>query len=131
MTTDAAPLTRAKAVIRKQPAADGRGQPWEAHGWQCPCGSDNGKTVIATKQDAENAADQHTREYHLSTVLADLGSLHSRDQLKVGATFVGDIVRFVKETEKGTYVETAAHGRYVIDDSSQAKPYTDGPARPE
>lgn len=129
MTTDT--QTRARPIIRRVPPADGRGPAYDAHGWKCPCGADQGDTVLAIEADAQNAADQHTRENHLATVLHDLGQLHEHGNLKVGATFLGDIVRYTQDTEKGLYVETAAKGRYVVDFEHKATPYTDGATRPE
>jgi hypothetical protein len=122
MTSDTA--TRATAIIRKVPSADGKSAPFDAHGWRCTCGADQGNTVLATAGDAQG-------ESHLSTVLGELGNLHEAGNLKVGATFLGDIVRYTQDTPKGLYVETAARGRYIIDDDSVARPYTDGPSRPE
>lgn len=87
--------------------------------------------ILATQADAQSAADQHTRENHLSTVLDDLSALHAAGNLKVGSTFIGDVVRYTQETPKGLYVETAARGRYIVDAESKAMPYLDGPARPE
>lgn len=135
MTTPSAGY-RAKPVIRQTPivAEKPHGEQRDVHGWKCTCGADQGQTVLAIEDDAQNAADLHTRTAHPGTFLADLTGLARRGEIKSGIRVLGDKVTYVQPVAAGgTYFETAAGGRFRFadGDGTEVLAYTDASTRPE
>lgn len=125
----------AKPVIRRVPVDPNKpaGEQRETWGWQCGCGSNEGPTVLATEDDAQNAADLHVRSGHPSTWIGALAGLSQTGTLKVGTRVLGDAIKYVQVMAdgSGTYFETAAGGRYTVDEQHRVRPYVDAATRPE
>lgn len=134
MTAPAATGYRAEAKLREVKIDPERPHLGSRHvpGWQCPCGANQGPTVLATIEDAQNAADMHTRQAHRGTFLTELSALAKSGGAVKGATVVGDAVTYAKQMDDGRYyLEMATGARFVVDHESRVSPYADGATRPE